>query len=149
MTSDNLTILTVALPIGVSSLSFGFWQCWREFAPRHWPQVPGTVVASRIDVRRTAKGGVVYNPVVEYEYRYRDQDFRSSRRRPGNYTSGRRPAAEAVSARYPAGSTVQVFVSPDHPSKSVLEIGMTPLSWIFLVIGFVWTGLGLFSIILK
>lgn len=81
------------------------------------------------------RAGYQYVPIINYEYRYEDKTYNSSRRRAGNYVSGRLDEAEAVGSRYPVGSTVKVFVNPENPTVSALEFGTTPLSWICIVLG--------------
>jgi hypothetical protein len=133
----DLTFST-PLMLGGLPLGFGVWQLYRELAPRGWPQVSGTVVTTRID-KQPIRNGYQYVPFIDYKFCYKDQTFTSSRRRAGNYISGQNEDAEAVIARYPVGSSVTVFVNPKSPGKSALEYGTTPLSWIFIVIGLVFS----------
>ena len=148
MIPDSIAVGLILLPIGLLSLAFGAWQLWREVSPRGWPQVSGTIVTSRIVTQKTSKGQISV-PIIEYEYQWNDGEFRSSRRRASNYISGQRTDAEAVTSRYLVGNSVRVFVSPTDPVKSVLEFGTTPLSWIPLVLGLIFTTVALLPTILK
>jgi hypothetical protein len=133
----------VCLPLGVVPLGLGIWQRKQELSPRTWPQVSGTIVATRIDKKRTGRGGSEFVPTVEYEYCYDEQKFKSSRRSAANFISGMKEAAESVTSRYVVGSNVTVFVNPKNPAKSALEYGNTTLSWILIVLGLIFTVLAL------
>ena len=141
----NSIPLLIGLPFGLLPLAFGAWRIWRELSPRKWSRVAGTIVSSRIDVH----GENFFTPVIVYEYRFNEQSFKSSRRRLRNYVSGQSADAEAVHSRYPAGSSVTVFVNPGKPEKSVLEYGVTPLSWIPIALGLVFISLVLLPLLVK
>jgi hypothetical protein len=141
--------LLMGLPFGLLPLAFGAWQICREFAPRKWSKVAGTIVSSRVDVTQTGYGDKTFAPVVEYEYRFNEQAFKSSRRRLRHFSSGQSVDAEAICARYPAGSSVTVFVNPSRPEKSVLEYGISPLSWIPLALGLVFILMSLLPLFVK
>ncbi|MGP8202239.1 MAG: DUF3592 domain-containing protein [Limisphaerales bacterium] len=141
--------LLIGLPFGLLPLGFGAWQIWREFAPRKWSKVAGTIVSSRIDAAPAGSGETTFTPVIVYEYRFNGQSFKSSQRRLRNYVSGQSADAEAISSRYPAGSSVTVFVNPGKPEQSVLEYGVTPLSWIPLAVGLVFILLAFLPLLAK
>jgi hypothetical protein len=145
----NAGPLLIGLPFGILPLAFGGWQIWRESAPRRWSKVSGTILSSRIDVTATSYGGKTFIPVIEYEYRFNDQSFKSSRCRVRNYVSGQSSDAEMIRSRYPAGSAVTVFVNPRHPEKSVLEYGVSPLSWVPIALGLIFISLALLPLFLK
>jgi hypothetical protein len=130
---------SICLTFGLVQLGLGIWQRIQELSPRTWPQVSGTIVTSWID--RSRRDEMV--PIVEYEYCYGGQKFRSSRRSAANFTSGSPGAAKSVTSRYPVGCNVTVFVNPKKPAKSSLEYGNTTLSWILIVLGLVFTALAL------
>jgi hypothetical protein len=141
--------LLLGLPFGLLPLGFGVWQIWREFTPRKWPKVDGTIMSSRIDVTPAGSGEKTFAPVIVYEFRYNGQSFKSSQRRLRNYASGQSADAEAITSRYPAGSGVTVYVNPGKPEQSVLEYGVTPLSWIPLAAGLVFISLALLPLLAK
>ena len=124
---------------GILPMSLGTWQLWRELSPRRWSKVTGLILSSRIDVAPVQRRGKEFTPVIEYEYYFNEHSFRSSQRRMGNYASGQSIDAETVRSRYPVGKSVTVFISPKRPDKSVLEYGMTPLSWIPIGFGLLFT----------
>jgi len=106
-------------------------------------------VSSRIEAASGGSGEKTVTPVIVYEFRYNGQSFKSSQRRLRNYASGQRADAEAISSHYPAGSSVTVFVNPRKPEQSVLEYGVTPLSWIPLAVGLVFISLALLPLLAR
>jgi len=145
---ETFVLIKSSLGIGLPSLGLGAWQCYRELAPRRWERVTGKILSSKMDVQFDGRGKFFF-PVIEYEYQYKDQVFKSSRRCAGNYSSGRRRFAENVIARYPTGSTATVFVNPRRPKTSVLEYGATLLSWIPIAFGLVWVGFAILPFYVK
>ena len=141
----NSLFLLLGLPFGLAPLAYGAWTIRREFAPAKWLKVTGTIVASKVEEKASqlTEGVPVHVPAIEYEYAINSQTFKSSRRRLHNYISGERADADAVLSRYPAGASVIVFVNPRKPEQSVLEYGVSPLSWIPLGFGLVFLLLSL------
>jgi|SRR6185437_11742435 len=137
--------------LGLIALAYGLWQLCHELAPRFWVQASGTILTSKIEKKYVSGAGVTtgeweFIPVIEYEYQYDGRSFRSSMRRPSNYSVGQIPEAEAIVARYPVGSGVCVFVNSKRPDVAVLEYGTTPLSWICIIVGLIVTSMGVLFI---
>jgi hypothetical protein len=135
----------IGLPFGLVPLGYGAWTIRREFAPAKWLKVTGTIVASKVEEKASpiTEGVPVHVPAIEYEYAINSQTFKSSRRRLHNYISGERADADAVVSRYPAGASVIVFVNPRKPGQSVLEYGVSPLSWVPLAVGLLFLSISL------
>ena len=147
MSPDSQLLLPVILPLGLVPLGLGLWQLWRELSPRKWLRVPGTIAISNIHLESSRTGRYHYTTTIQYDYRFKDHDFTSSCRRPNNFALGWRAEAEAIVARYPVGANVTVFVHPERPNYSVLECGVTPMSWIPLILGAILTAAALLSLI--
>ena len=141
----NPVSIWLGLPFGLAPLAYGAWSIRREFAPAKWLKVTGTVKSSKVEEKATqlTHGVPVCVPAIEYEYGMNRQTYKSSRRRLHNYISGERADAEAVVSRYPAGTSVVVFVNPAKPEQSVLEYGVSPLSWIPLALGLLFLSVSL------
>jgi hypothetical protein len=130
MNSDDRTALAVLLTLSAILFALGFWIRRREMAARRWPQVPGTIVTSKTDPPNPGRGVEKdVMPVIEYEFSYQGQSWRTSHWRFGNYTFGDRGSAEIVTSRYPVGLPVTIFVNVREPRKSVLEAKPSSLSW--------------------
>ena len=135
MTTDGLGFLSTCSTIGIILVGLGFCVRKNELAARGWAQASGMILTSRVQDAPAPKGGREFFPVIEYEFSFDGQTFKTSHWRVGNYSLGQRETAETITSCYPAGSRVNVFVNPKHPAKSVLEYGTSPLSWIPLVLG--------------
>jgi hypothetical protein len=149
MNSDALLCSGFGFVIGLPVLAAGLWQLRREISPRGWIRVPGAVISATIDKQATGRGGYQFVPEIRYEYRCDDRLFRSSQRRPGNYTSGRKRAAESICSRYPAGGAVTVLIDPKHRDRAVLEYGSTPLSWILIALGALFSTFSLLTLVMN
>lgn len=143
MISADIQARLAGLIAGAIPLGYGAWQIRREFVPRRWAQVTGRILTSTIKSSQTPRGEVAV-PEIEYEFTFDNKLIKSSQRRISNYVSGSRPDAEAIVARYPVDREVTVFVHPRNPGKSVLEYGVSPLSWIPLALGLVFMSVALF-----
>ena len=128
---------------GVIPFCVGEFQLIREIKPRSWERVTGKIISAQIKEVPGPRGGTEYMPFIRYEFSYNGKSFESDRRRISNYISGMPEDAEAVYARYPVGKSVTVFVCPQKPKLTVLEYGVTPLSWVVVGIGIVMMTLAL------
>jgi hypothetical protein len=99
-----------------------------------WAPVEGRVLSSNLEkeVHRsrpgyntpiTGGGITTYFPRVEYEYEYQGESYQSKRIITVNINWPKKEAEEAV-ARYPEGTSVTVWVNPDHPDQAVLETNL-------------------------
>lgn len=152
MNLGNLPITLVALPFGLFPLGFGVWRCCLELSPRGWIKASGKIVTSKTEqdfFRNTFVGLNQTVPVIEYEFFHNGQIFKSSQRTHGNYISGNNKTAESVTLRYPVNSDVTVFVNPRNPEKSVLEYGVTPSSWVFILLGLAFTIFAVLPLVFK
>ena len=84
-----------------------------------WATTTGRVILSTLEARRGSKGGTVYYPVVQYQYRVHAMDYESRKIMPGMEWGG--SGAQAVVAKYPTGSTVTVYYNPENPAEALLE----------------------------
>jgi len=130
MTTEDKGFLELLFAITAACFGIGLWIRRREAISRSWPQSRGTIVSSKTVREYVQPGQYQVSPVIEYEFKHKGQIFRSSHRRFGNYSVGRRVGAETVTSRYPVGASVTVYVNQKHPTKSVLEVGHSTLSWV-------------------
>jgi len=145
MSPDALPVCLIGFGLGVPTLAAGFWQLRNELRPRSWVRVSGAVTSAIVEKQASGRG-YQFVPKIEYEYRCNDRVLRSCQRRPGNYISGRQQAAENIFSRYPVGASVTVLMNPRQPEHAVLEYGATPVSWIFILVGSIFSGFGLFAL---
>jgi hypothetical protein len=135
MTSEDWILVEAVFALGTGSLLLGLWVLRKELSVRKWPQVSGTIVRSTTLVLPSPRGGEEVLPLIEYEFEYRGQSFKSAHWRIGNYSAGTRDTALEILSRYALGTAVLVSVNQDNPATSVLEHRITPLSWLPIAIG--------------
>ena len=99
-------------------------------ASRSWPSVTGTVVSSQI--RNGSKR--TYHADVSYQYAVHGIPYVRDRIVFGQYGSTDKSIAAAWVQKYPLGASVQVSYAPSDPSRSVLEPGVLPMTWVFAAI---------------
>jgi Protein of unknown function (DUF3592) len=130
LNADDKLSIEALLTITVVLFALGFWIRYKEAAVRKWPQSSGVIVASNSDQQYVGQGRKETFPVIEYEFNYEGQSFKTSHWRFGNFSIGNSIDAGAILSRYPVGSTVTVFVNPRQPMKSVLEANPSALCWV-------------------
>jgi hypothetical protein len=135
---ERIPIWVVTFPFGILPFAFGLWRLAKEIKPRRWSRITGIIVSScvvkqQVCIRGTK--GFVFIPLIEYEYSYKGEAHRSTRRNVSNYSSGSQTDASDSVRKYPVAASVTIFVDPNSPEQSVLEYSATPMSWIFTTLG--------------
>ena len=93
-----------------------------ELAAQEWLSTTGTVLASKIQVRRTGRSRSEI-PVVLYQYEVKGKMFQGNTIRAGKQYFNVRMAGQAQQtvARYAAGKKVTVYYDRNNPAQSALE----------------------------
>jgi len=121
-----VTILTIGLAAAaVWLIARGAWGLRRLGAISSWPAVDATVVAPGLDEFPSQEGGPSHRPKLAYCYVINGKTYHSSRLgiTADAFDLFSHNAAQAFLARFPPGSQVEVRVSPDDPSFSVIDQG--------------------------
>ena len=71
-------------------------------------------------------------PKIEVEFHYKGQLVRGE---PEVYCSGSADDAAAIAAKYLKGETVILRVNPNNPNDVRLDCKITPLGWIMVAVG--------------
>lgn len=123
----------------VIALLFGLlFQGWRladeqERARTRWVAVAGRVVATSIEVDEEYDEyhSIYYYPRITYAYRFAEQELLGRRFHvTDNRSYGTRESAQAVLDRWAGGTTIQVWVDPDEPSRAALQIDGSSLPYL-------------------
>jgi hypothetical protein len=92
-----------------------------------WLKRSAKIVESRVKAQMDSERNTSYSPVIRFEYEFNEVKyagkeiyFKSSPVFPTE------EEAKAFLAKYPVGSTVEIRVNPNAPSKSVLIAGSLP-----------------------
>ena len=105
---------------------------------RRWKRVTGKVLVSRVEFQWED-----YQPIVEYVYCHNGIEYRGKKVRSHLVVYNFKGPARRLCARYPLGASVDVYIDPNNPSRSVLEPGGDawllrlglPVSLLLIVLG--------------
>lgn len=87
-------------------------------------------------------------PIIRYRYHYKGNTYTGHAINSGGMNStGLYTSRDEMLIRYPKGTTVQVYVSPVDPHISVLEPGWNTASLLWIIVGALMIGIGVFSIL--
>jgi hypothetical protein len=110
---------------------------------RRWPGVPAVVLSSAVHERVGSRGRTLFEPVVQFRYRFADRDYTAHRLAFGDVTTRKREESEQVAARFAADSVWEVRVCPRRPDLHVIHPGPTGRTWLGLSFFVVYTGLAI------
>ena len=134
--------------LGMSFLGYRLIRKARESA--NWPSTPGTIESSTVDVERErerdSEGDVHYEtkyiPNIVYQYQVNGMDYAGDRISFSGGSSSNRTRAYRITNQYPEGAEVAVHYDPEDPQESVLQPGATWKTYIVLVMGVVFSLVG-------
>lgn len=137
----------IALPsllfcaFGIMLATYEFCDIVEAYSARNWPTIGGEVTSVETSWRKGARGSVCFFPLVYFKYSTVTSSYISSTRKLKPECLSK-VEAENLSRRYEAGGTVVVHYNPDHPGRSVLELGGPFTSdWVGLACGIAMTAL--------
>jgi hypothetical protein len=135
--------------LGIGFLIFGLRERNKAKETETWPTAKGVIVSARLDHQtRTERNQgrtftrTTYTPVVEYTYVIGENTYRGSRIFPGSTMSYDLGTAQNIVNRYQPGHSMGVHYDPNDLTQAVLET-KTKGGSVFMIIGFVFTALGL------
>lgn len=137
MSNDGKILCDAVASLGVCCLVLGFWLRRKEVAARRWRKEIGKIVTSDIAKQYVGHGCNEFLPIIWYQFTHNGKTYTTDHWRTGNFSSGSMESAEVITKKYSFGKSVNVFVNPSNPDKSVLEHGVTDMSWIAI-----WFGIG-------
>ena len=112
-------------------------------ARRNYTPVLGTVTDARVDEQHSDEG-TQYKPVIEYDYTHQGTTYSADRYSFYEFSTSSSRFAKDVVAQHPPGTTVQVWIDPNDPTESVLDISddSFPYTVILFMIPFHCVGIG-------
>lgn len=127
--------------------AFGLFHQLRELAramlSRRWAAAPATVLSSEVHQRVGSRGRTLFEPVVQFHYRFKDTDYTAHRLAFGDVTARTHEEAEVIAARFVVGSVWEVRVCPRRPKMHVIHPGPTGRTWFAVAFFVVYTGLAI------
>lgn len=142
-------ISEIFLVVGAAIGAFLVWQLVKGVKARKWPTVRGTVDESRVSMHTSYDEGrrsTTYGADILYHYEVDGSPYSGTRLSFSDYRSSNRRRAEQIVGRYSPGSVVQVYYSPDDPSESLLEPGVKPMFFLFLLLPLIFIVLGVLGL---
>ncbi len=106
---------------------------FKQFESSGYPSVTGTVTRSLVQIHHSSKGGVSYEPVINYHYSVSGQSFTGKKLRYNPISSSSQFAASSVVGEHPAGSTVLVFYNPENPRDTLLFTGIKGCDFLLIL----------------
>jgi len=115
-----------------------------------WPQTEGVVMSAIPEVSDhpelyllSRSGSTIYRTRLNYMYRVAGREHIGNRLRFGEISTSTPDRALRALQQYPPGKRVRVYYNPKSPAEAVLEPGTEPQTYIFPVVGGLFTLLGL------
>lgn len=137
---------------GAPLVLFGIYFALLADESQSWPKVEGTVTSSNVRTHVSVSQATevvsdndrTYYPEWVYKYTVDGQDYSSSRYALGESAPdhGEREDAQKAASAHPAGSKMDVFHDPADPSSAVLRPGSSTGSWVPLLLGLFFGGVG-------
>lgn len=124
---------------------------------KSWPSTPGKVVSSDVRmVTRTVKFGdeperevLEHKVEVRYEYKVKSTVFSGIDVGESATQSNSEAWAQARAAQFPVGRELPVYYSPKDPTRSMLEPGAKPLTYIPIGVALALIGVGLAMVLIS
>ncbi|MBB6100005.1 hypothetical protein HNR42_003470 [Deinobacterium chartae] len=124
--------------LGLACAAVLVWAFASATLTARWPTTTGTVVYSEIveHVERDDDGDleVMYEPRVTYTYAVEGTSRQGNRIGYMAASWSDRALAETVVQRYPLGQPVRVHYDPSRPEDALLEPGLSPLMWLWMLL---------------
>jgi len=113
---------------------------------RYVPTV-ATVEEIEIESHRRSKGGTRHELEIAYRYAVDGvSQLGTTWQVGGGATSSRRVDLEPLLARHPVGSTLEVFVDPQDPTRAVVVRGGEDSAWLLIGFGVLFGSVGSFLV---
>ena len=130
--------------IGVGVGWFIGWPTLQDAkASESWPSVKGKVIESELVRSRNKDNKSSYSADVIYEFTVDGEEFEGDNVWFGQYGSSNRSEMQKIVTEYPVGKEVDVYYKPDDPNESVLQPGAFTSSYMLLIFGGIFAGVGL------
>jgi len=117
---------------GGAGLTYNAWSVFQSWAAQRWPVISGVVTSTNMEVK-PSRLGHYYEPHISYTYTVAGTTYKGELRRFGESDYSIRSSAEARLARYTVGAPVKVHYDPNDPDLAILELGLSPWTYIYAV----------------
>lgn len=150
---QGLFIMPIFVIAGVAlTILWGIPTARNAMQSQKWSSTDGQITTSRVSENQSSSDdNLTYTAKIAYEYTVNDTKYIGSTVAFGDYGSSDPAHAGNIVSRYPVGKSVKVYYNPDDSQTSVLEPGARWSSFMGLIIGIIFSLVGVagFMISLK
>ena len=101
----------------------------RAWSSRRWPTREAVIVSAAVHERRGSRGRTLFEPTIQFKYRFRDVEYVGHRIAFGDVGRSNRAEAEKIADRFATGTVWSVRICERRP-----EIG-GPSFYVWRIIG--------------
>ena len=130
--------------IGVIAVIYGGVNLRKAMRSKGWPGAKGRILSSEVRAVQWSRG-IEYRPQIHYVYFVDNDSYTSSRISFSDFdyaNNTRQDVAQKVVSRYPVGAAVDVYYDPGDPGNSVLENGVKMAVFVPIILGIVFSLVG-------
>ena len=96
----------------------------RAWSSRRWPTGEGVIVSAAVHERRGSRGRTLFEPTIQFRYRFRDVEYVRHRIAFGDVGRSDRAEAEKVADRFAPETLWSVSICERRPDLAVLHPGL-------------------------
>jgi hypothetical protein len=130
----QLVVDRLLVAFGVLGVTIQVVQLFRAWSSRTWATGEAVIVSGTVQERRGRRGTKLFEPTVEYRYKFGDREFTGNRIAFGDLSKGTRIDAEQTLGKFAIGSRRPVSICATDPTRSVLQAGTNRELWMALMI---------------
>jgi hypothetical protein len=130
---------------------FELWSARRGWATLNWPSVPGVILIAALSTSRAFGSGGPFVMTVRYSYEVDGKPFEGTRLQYGHDSFDStylEAAAKKRLAGYEPGKATRVHFNPRNPNDAVLEPGVKPHTYLYLLLSAAFLAAGIQGIFL-
>jgi Protein of unknown function (DUF3592). len=142
-------ILIVLVGLGLIFLGYNTYTSQNQ-ALENPVNVSATVTDTGIQEDSSRRGGIDYQPVIQYEYSFEGQEYTSDNMYPGGQSPkdyNLQSSAKEVVEDYTQGSKLNVYVPPENPGEAFIKAKKTNSPLFFIGIGVLFVIMGSYKIL--
>ena len=136
------------IAIGAYFLILGIRSYLYILHSQKWMKTKGRIISSHVDGKFERTNGLEFiyisKPVVKYEYSVGSEKYANDQISLIQINTSSAKRAQRVIDKYPPNTEVEVFYNPNKPDEAVLELSSPSTALIFLLIGIILAGIGVY-----
>jgi hypothetical protein len=101
----------------------------RAWSSRRWPTGEGVIVSAAVHERRGSRGRTLFEPTIQFRYRFRDVEYVGHRIAFGDVARSDRAEAQEMADRFAPGTVWTVRICERRPAMAVLHPGADRRLW--------------------